>query len=253
MVLNQVGLDDFYSRFQFTDNNSVVLAAVATEERLLRRDSLPNSPWAPRRAEGGCISGSIPLPSRGFLHHRAGYLRGRWNDCEWFLSHHLKEDLSQLSGIISFSLDCYIFLDEFLKFIISVFQLMFRLCSYKCLWMLLNEMIRKYASFKDICYHGTGFAQAWVRGWLHYGLSSSIQGLKPPEHFHFLAWSHFPFTCHCLRKRLLLSSFHSSSFSLILIFYYYFEIFFPSFIIVLYYNFQFENVNSKKWYLFFWR
>lgn len=133
MVLNQVGLDDFYSRFQFTDNNSVVLAAVATEERLLRRDSLPNSPWAPRRAEGGCISGSIPLPSRGFLHHRAGYLRGRWNDCEWFLSHHLKEDLSQLSGIISFSLDCYIFLDEFLKFIISVFQLMFRLCSYKCL------------------------------------------------------------------------------------------------------------------------
>ncbi|RVW49276.1 hypothetical protein CK203_073207 [Vitis vinifera] len=122
MVLNQVGLDDFYSRFQFTDNNSVVLAAVATEERLLRRDSLPNSPWAPRRAEGGCISGSIPLPSRGFLHHRAGYLRGRWNDCEWFLSHHLKEELSQLSGIISFSLDCYIFLDEFLKLCSGVSQ-----------------------------------------------------------------------------------------------------------------------------------
>ncbi|CBI17203.3 unnamed protein product, partial [Vitis vinifera] len=53
------------------------------------------------------------------------------------------------------------------------------------------------------------------RGWLHYALLASIQGLKPPEHF--LPWSHFALMWHCPGKRFLLSSFYSSSFSLLLL------------------------------------
>ena len=116
---------ELYSSFYFTDN-SFVLVAVATKARLLWKCNLQNTPQTTRRAEGGLISGGIPLPSCGFLHHRAGYLRGRWNDCEWFQSQHLKEEVSQLPGVInSFSLNCYNFLDEFLKFIVSIFLVAF--------------------------------------------------------------------------------------------------------------------------------